>query len=511
MGKVKNALISVWNKENLEELARGLSELGVNIISSGGTAEFLRSRGIQVTEVHEVTGFPEILNGRIKTIHPTIHAGILAKRDVHAHMKTLEEKRIRPIDIVIVNLYPFVETVSREGVTVEEAVENIDIGGPTLIRAAAKNYKDVIVIVNPARYGEILKELGEKGDVSERTRLELAVEAFAYTAAYDSAIHTYFENIVGEGAPPKFFGLSYRKATDLRYGQNPHQRAALYVEPRAWGIASAKLYQGKEISFNNLLDLDAALDVLREFEETTAVVIKHTNPCGVACDPEIERAYVKARECDPISAFGGIVGLNRKVNEATAREIVSTFIEAVVAPAYDPGALEIMKQKKNMRVLELASLAKGPRFRFKHVTGGLLVEEDDSTLLPPEGVRVVTERKPTPQEMEELIFAWKVVKHVKSNAIVVAKNKQAVGVGAGQTSRIDSTEIAIKKAGSRARGAVLASDAFFPFPDSVKKAAEAGITAIIQPGGSIRDKESIEEANRTGIAMVLTGMRHFKH
>jgi phosphoribosylaminoimidazolecarboxamide formyltransferase/IMP cyclohydrolase len=509
--RIKNALLSVWDKRGLEEFARGLEELGVRILSSGGTARFLRERGIEVREVSELTGFPEILDGRVKTLHPLIHAGILARRDLPSHLETLRERGIPTIDLVAVNLYPFQETIRKPGVRLEEALENIDIGGPALVRAAAKNYRDVVVVVRPERYGEILGELRERGDVSEETRLELAVEAFAHTASYDSSVQSYLAGLLPGGGLPPYFVLSYRKASDLRYGQNPHQRGALYVEAEPWGIASARLHQGKELSFNNLMDLDAALDLLAEFEETTAVVIKHTNPCGLACDPDVRRAYVKARECDPLSAFGGVVGINRRVTRETAEEITSTFIEAVVAPSYEPEALEVMRKKTNMRVLELPSFERRRGLRFRQISGGLLVEDEDSLLLRPEGMRVVTRRGPTEEEREQLIFAWKVVKHVKSNAIVVAREKQAVGVGAGQTSRVDSTEIALKKAGTRARGAVLASDAFFPFPDSVQKAAEAGITAIIQPGGSIRDQEVIREADRHGMAMVFTGVRHFKH
>ncbi|MEM0358924.1 MAG: bifunctional phosphoribosylaminoimidazolecarboxamide formyltransferase/IMP cyclohydrolase [Candidatus Hadarchaeales archaeon] len=509
--KVRNALISVWDKRGLEEFAKGLVELGVQLFSSGGTARFLREKGIPVKEVSELTGFPEILDGRVKTLHPFIHAGILAKRNQSSHLNTLKERGIPTIDLVVVNLYPFVETISKAGVELEEVLENIDIGGPALVRAAAKNYRDVIVVVRPERYGEVLEELRSKGDLGEEKRLELAVEAFAHTSYYDSSIFSYLTGLLPQRTFPTFLGLGYRKLLDLRYGQNPHQRGAFYAEVPAWGMATAKLYQGRELSFNNLLDLDSAVEILREFEETTAVVIKHTNPCGVASDPEVWKAYVKARECDPISAYGGVVGINRKVDRKTAEEITSTFIEAVVAPSYEPEALEVMKKKTNMRVLELPSFESKAKMRFKQISGGLLVEEENSLLLRPEELRVVTERKPTREEMEQLLFAWKVVKHVKSNAIVVARDKQAVGIGAGQTSRVDSTEIALKKAGPRARGAVLASDAFFPFPDSVQKAAEAGITAIIQPGGSIRDKESIDEANKHGMAMVFTGIRHFKH
>lgn len=515
MQKIRRALISVSDKTGIDEFARGLSELGVEIISTGGTAKFLRERGIHVIEVSDLTEFPEMLEGRVKTLHPSIHAAILARRDKPSHMKALAERGIVPIDLVVVNLYPFKEVVAQAGVRLEDAIESIDVGGPALIRAAAKNFWSVGIVVNPSRYKEVLSELKVSGGLSEQTRLTLAAEAFALTAAYDAAIQEYFEKTRREaGEAPLFpptLQLVYEKARDVRYGENPHQLAALYTEARAKGIANARQLQGKELSFNNLLDLDAALELVEEFEEPTAVIIKHTNPCGVACGENLLESYKNAHACDPVSAYGGIVALNRGLDEATAKEIVSTFIEAIVAPSFDPKALEVLAKKKDLRVIELPLGGGRPRLRYRQISGGVLVQEPDDLLLIPEEMKVVTEKKPSEKEMEDLIFAWKVAKHVKSNAIVIAKDKRAVGIGAGQMSRIDSTEIALKKAGERAKGAVLASDGFFPFADSILRAADAGITAIIQPGGSIRDAEVIKAANRSGIAMVFTGVRHFKH
>ena len=513
MQKIERALISVHNKTGIEEFARGLSELGIEIISTGGTAKFLREKGIPTKEVSEVTKFPEILEGRVKTLHPAIHAAILARRDKPSHMRTLAELGIAPIDLLVVNLYPFKETVARADATLEEALENIDIGGPTLLRAAAKNYSSVGVVVDPRRYGEVLSELRATGGLSDQMRSELAIEAFALTAAYDEAIYSYLERRDAGEIFPTSLRLTYQKVQGVRYGENPHQRAALYKEARAWGIASAKQLQGKELSYNNLVDLDAAWGLVKKFEEPTVVIVKHTNPCGVACADNLLEAYRRAHACDPVSAYGGIIAVNRPLDGATAGEITSTFIEAVIASSYEANALKVIKKKKDLRVLELPFTGEGVegQLQFKQISGGILAQEEDALLLRPEEMKVVTRREPSEKEMEELIFAWKVVKHVKSNAIVIAKDKQSVGIGAGQMSRVDSTEIAIKKAGNRAKGAVLASDAFFPFADSVLKAADAGITAIIQPGGSIRDAEVIDAANKRGIAMIFTGVRHFKH
>ncbi len=502
---IKRALISVSDKSGLEEFAKKLSSLGVEIISTGGTAKFLREKGVQVKDISEITGFPEILGGRVKTLHPLIHAAILARRDDPTHLETLKKLGVEPIDLLVVNLYPFVETV-QSGAGLEEAIEQIDIGGPTLLRAAAKNFKWVAVVSRPEQYPVVLKELKERGELSEETRMRLAREVFSLTSSYDAAIEQYLSREMGEGDFPEHLHLIAERQQTLRYGENPHQAAALY----RWGegLATAKKLQGKELSFNNLVDLDAAWSLVCEFEEPTAAVIKHTNPCGVASAPKISQAYRLARECDPMSAYGGIVGLNRPVDAETATEITSTFIEAVVAPDYEADALQILSKKPNMRVVQVSGV-QDLGWEIRQISGGLLVQERDRKLLGE--TKVVTRRSPTPEEWGDLIFGWKVVKHVKSNAIVLAKNSQAVGIGAGQMSRVDATEIAIRKAGDRAKGSVLASDAFFPFPDAIEKAAEAGVTSVIQPGGSIRDSEIIAAADRLGLSMVFTGIRHFRH
>ena len=509
MGKIRRALISVFDKSGIEGFARKLVELGVEIVSTGGTAKFLREKGIEVREVEEVTRSPEMLGGRVKTLHPAIHAAILARRENPSDMKTLAERGITPIDLVVVNLYPFAETV-KAGASLEEALEQIDIGGPTLIRAAAKNYPDVGVVVNPKDYDRVISELGERGDLDERLRLELATEAFAHTASYDLAVHNRFAEGKGETFPD-LLRLTFEKVGDVRYGENPHQRAALYREERPWGIASARQLQGKEISFNNLVDLDAALELVLEFEEPAAVIVKHANPCGAAKGKDLLGAYERAHACDPLSAYGGIIAVNRPLDEATAGAITSTFIEAIVAPAYLPACLGVLRRKGDLRVLELPPQMEKAPPQFKQISGGMLVQEKDVTLLLRDDFKVVTEKKPSREQLEDLKFAWKVAKHAKSNAIVLAKDGQTVGIGAGQMSRIDSTELAIEEAGERARGAVMASDGFLPFADSIEVAAEAGIAAIVQPGGSIRDAEVIEAANRRGLAMVFTGIRHFRH
>jgi phosphoribosylaminoimidazolecarboxamide formyltransferase/IMP cyclohydrolase len=507
----RRALISVSDKRGLEDFAWGLSELGYEIISTGGTARALQERGIPVTPVSAVTGFPEILEGRVKTLHPKIHGGILAKR-VPEHLKQLEEQGIGLIDLVVVNLYPFRETVSRPGVTLEEAIENIDIGGPSLVRAAAKNYTYVAVVVNPDRYPLVLEQLRSKGEVDPATRFELAVEAFAHTAAYDAAIAQYLSNVrVGSPFPP-VVAVVGEKVQDLRYGENPHQRAAFYREVgAAGGLAFARQLQGKELSFNNLMDAQAAWALASEFPQPACVIIKHNNPCGAAVAEAPAEAYRRAFAADPVSAFGGIVGFNAPVDVPTAQEMVKTFLEVVVAPACLPEALEVLRQKEGLRVLEVPGAAGGRLWDIKALSGGFLVQEADLAEDRPEEWRVVTKRVPTASEMEELRFAWKVVKHVKSNAIVVTKGRVTLGVGAGQMNRVGAAKIALEQAGENARGAVLASDAFFPFPDTVELAAQAGITAIIQPGGSVRDEEAIAACDRHGLAMVFTGRRHFKH
>ncbi|WP_406676861.1 bifunctional phosphoribosylaminoimidazolecarboxamide formyltransferase/IMP cyclohydrolase [Moorella sp. ACPs] len=511
----KRALLSVSDKTGLVDLARGLVELGWELISTGGTARTLTAAGLPVTEVAAVTGFPEILDGRVKTLHPKIHGGILA-RPTPEHLEQLREQGIQPIDLVVVNLYPFRETIARPGVTPEEAIENIDIGGPAMVRAAAKNHERVAVVVDPASYSEVLAELREKGNLSPATRRRLAAAAFAHTAAYDAAIAAYLQRLIRkEEIFPVHFVLSGEKVQDLRYGENPHQQAAFYRLPAVppGSLAGARQLQGKELSYNNLMDLDAAWNLASDFKEPVAAIIKHTNPCGVARGTTPAQAYHLAYAADPVSAFGGIVALNRTVDAATAREMTEIFLEAVIAPDFTPEALEILKSKPNLRLLAAGSVAacRVQEYQVRPVSGGFLVQEPDYHLLDPEHLKVVTARKPEAGEMEDLLFAWQVVKHVKSNAIVVVKDGVTLGIGAGQMNRVGAARIALEQAGARAKGAVLASDAFFPFGDTVALAAEAGITAIIQPGGSVRDEESVKAADAARIAMVFTGIRHFRH
>ncbi|MGQ9497084.1 MAG: bifunctional phosphoribosylaminoimidazolecarboxamide formyltransferase/IMP cyclohydrolase [Desulfotomaculales bacterium] len=511
---MRRALISVSDKTGVGEFARGLAALGWEIVSTGGTARFLSEAGVPVIYVTEVTGFPEILGGRVKTLHPHIHGGILALRTPE-HLNQLRELAIAPIDLVAVNLYPFKQTVAREGVTPEEAIENIDIGGPAMIRAAAKNYRYVVVVVNPARYAGVLNALCRTGDVPQELRLALAREAFAHTAHYDAVIAGYLNGLLPAPEPfPEEAAFPYELAEILRYGENPHQRAAFYRDVRVRGacVGNAVQLHGKELSYNNILDLNAALELVREFAGPAAVVIKHTNPCGAATAANLAEAYRKAFEGDPVSAFGGIVALNREVDEATAAAMAEVFLEAVIAPGFSLKALEVLKRKKNLRLLATGPLDAAPAgLQMRAVGGGLLVQEADRAVLGEEGLRVVTKREPTPEELEELLFAFKVVKHVKSNAIVVSKGRQVLGVGAGQMNRVGAARIALAHAGEKARGAVLASDAFFPFADTVEEAARAGIAAIIQPGGSVRDEESVRAADAHNMAMVFTGIRHFRH
>jgi len=513
MAGKKRALISVSDKTGIVDFARELATLGYEIVSTGGTAKTLKENGVDVTYISKVTGFPEILDGRVKTLHPKVHGGILARR-TQKHLQELEQNGIIPIDVVAVNLYPFKETVSRPNVTLDEAVENIDIGGPAMIRAAAKNYRYVIVVVDPARYGEIIAVL-KGGKVSEEYRFKLALEAFLHTAEYDRYIADYFAKLAGREKFGRTFSIFGERIQNLRYGENPHQKAAFYRDETAGPgtVAGAKQHQGKELSFNNIIDVEAALSAVREFEEPAAVVIKHTNPCGVAVGRKLREAYERALNADPVSAFGGIVGLNREVDADTASKLTEIFLEAVIAPAFKPEALEILASKPNLRVLECGWWGKdaGVGYDIKKVSGGFLVQEQDSELALPGDWKTVTSRKPTEEEIGDMLFAWKVVKHVKSNAIVVAKDGVTLGVGAGQMNRVGSAKIALEQAGEKAAGAVLASDAFFPFRDTVDQAAGAGIKAIIQPGGSVRDEESIKAADEHGLAMVFTGMRHFKH
>ncbi len=516
LSQTRRALISVSDKSGIVELAQELECLGWEIVSTGGTARTLAGAGVTVTEASEVTGFPEILGGRVKTLHPKIHGGLLARLDLAEHRQQLAKQGISPIRLLVVNLYPFAQTISRPGVELAEAVENIDIGGPAMIRAAAKNFAHVAVVVNPARYGQVIAELSEKGAISEEMRFRLAAEAFTHTAHYDALIAGYLSARPESGAElfPQQLSLPLQKIQELRYGENPQQQAAFYALGwKSQGLAAARQLQGKELSFNNLNDLQAAWELLREFDEPTAVAVKHTNPCGVASDKTIEKAYQRAHDADPVSIFGGIVALNRPVSAAVATEMSKIFLEVVAAPAFDTEAREIFSRKKEIRLLEMAPA--GPdedrEPELKKVSGGLLLQTVDREPVELSSARVVTERAPTGEEWRDLAFAQKVVKHVKSNAIVIAKGGCTLGVGAGQMNRVGAARIALEQAGEEAAGAVLGSDAFFPFPDTVEVAAEAGVTALVQPGGSQKDKASIEACNRHGLAMVFTGRRYFKH
>ena len=516
----KRALISVFYKEGVVEFANFLVSKGVEIISTGGTYRHLKENGVPVIEVNEVTNFPEMLDGRVKTLHPLIHAGILAIRDNKEHMETLKERDIQTIDYVVVNLYPFFEKV-REDLTFEEKVEFIDIGGPTMLRAAAKNYQDVSVVIDPTDYEQVLSEIKETGAVSVKTNFYLAAKVFNHTAYYDTMIANYLRDKAGLPKYPDTISMTFEKVQDMRYGENPHQSAAFYKEVgNSDGMLSGiEQLHGKELSFNNINDLHGALELLKEFdEEPTVVACKHSNPCGVASGKDIHEAYVRAYNTDPVSIFGGILCANRKIDKATAEEISKIFLEIVLAPDFDDDALEVLEQKKNIRLLKLKDVMKKQpetAYDVKKVSGGILIQDIDSKLLGDE-LKVVTDRKPTEKEMEDLLFTWKVVKFTKSNGIAIGKDKQSVGIGPGQVNRIWATEQAIdhgtKQLGADVvKGAVLASDAFFPFDDCVEAAHKAGITAIIQPGGSKRDQDSIDACNKYGIAMVFTGMRHFRH
>lgn len=507
------AILSVWDKAGIIDFARGLLELGFEVFSTGGTKRALSEAGVAVREVAELTGFPEILDGRVKTLHPAVHGGILARRDLESHMEQLAKSGIETIDLVAVNLYPFIQTVAKPDVTFEEAIENIDIGGPTMIRAAAKNFPQVLVLVEPSDYGPILEQL-RRGGVDFESRKKLAQKAFQHVAFYDTAVASYLQE--GEKGFAPELTIALRKRYDLRYGENPHQKAAFYeqVPGEELGITSAQQLWGKELSFNNIMDADGAWKAACDFSEPTVVIVKHTNPCGLASHQDLAEAYRRALAGDPVSAFGGIVAVNRALNVALAREIANTFYEIVIAPEYEDEALAVLKGKKDLRLL-----AAGPALPAESITswdsrsvaGGFLIQTGDLIAEESKSWRTVTQREPTADEMKNLAFAWRAVKHVKSNAIVVAKDSMLLGMGAGQPSRVDSVEIALKKAGERVAGAVLASDAFFPFPDGVELAAKAGVSAVIEPGGSVRDNEVIEAANRHNVAMVFTGIRHFKH
>ncbi|WP_041087940.1 bifunctional phosphoribosylaminoimidazolecarboxamide formyltransferase/IMP cyclohydrolase [Jeotgalibacillus soli] len=509
----KRALISVSDKTGIIEFAEALQSLGYEILSTGGTKSLLKENNVEVTGVDEVTGFPEILEGRVKTLHPSIHGGLLAKQDNESHLKQLEEQGIKPIDLVCVNLYPFQQTIAKSNVSIDEAIENIDIGGPTMLRASAKNHAYITVIVDAADYGTVIEQLQQDGKVDAETRRKLAAKVFRHTAAYDAYISQYLTKVAGEENPERMT-ITYERKQDLRYGENPHQKAAFYRNPLGseFSIAHARQHHGKELSYNNIKDADAALQIVKEYDEAAAVAVKHMNPCGVGTGSSPSEAFEKAYEADPTSIFGGIVAFNRAVDGKTAQKLVDIFLEIIIAPAFSEEALEILKSKKNLRLLTVPfDRQTDHEYVYTSVEGGLLVQDQDSFTLEDADVRVVTKRQPTDEEWAAMKMGWKVVKHVKSNAIVVSDDQMTLGIGAGQMNRVGAAAIALQQAGERAKGASLASDAFFPMDDTVEAAAKAGITAIIQPGGSVRDEDSIRKADDYGIAMVLTGVRHFKH
>ncbi len=528
MVKIRRALISVSDKTGLEALGQGLARQGIEILSTGGTAKALKAAGLAVRDVSEVTGFPEMMDGRVKTLHPKIHAGLLARRDNPDHMSQIQAQGIEPIDMVIVNLYPFAKTVAQAGVKLETAIENIDIGGPSMIRSAAKNFMSVAVVVNPGRYSRILSELdANQGQIAEKTLRELAIEAFDHTAEYDAGIHRYLQTSLIEGESPVFpeiIRFTFIKQQALRYGENPHQQAAFYRQEPVGNqepvpsVASASQVHGKELSFNNIMDIHAALEIVRDFEEPAVCVIKHTNPCGMAVGVDINQAFRKAYAADPLSAFGGIVGLNRTCTAEIARSIKDIFLECVIAPGFESEALAILKEKKNIRLLETGSMKCQEKqanswmgMDFKRVVNGLLLQERDQGMITSQDLKIVTKRRPEEAEIRDLLFAWKVCKHVKSNAILLAKDGVTLGIGPGQTNRVGAVEIALRNAGEKACHAVLASDAFFPFRDGLDAAAQQKVAAVIQPGGSVKDAEVIAAANKHNMAMVFTNVRHFKH
>ncbi|MGE4312768.1 MAG: bifunctional phosphoribosylaminoimidazolecarboxamide formyltransferase/IMP cyclohydrolase [Pseudobdellovibrionaceae bacterium] len=520
--KIKTALLSVSDKDGLVPFAKGLAALDIKLLSTGGTAKTLREAGLQVTDVSDHTGFPEMMDGRVKTLHPKIHGGLLARRDVAEHVASMDEHDIACIDLVVVNLYPFVQTLE-SGADFQTCVENIDIGGPAMLRSAAKNFDFVGVVTNPADYGAVLSEIQDNdGALSQATRMRLSALTYTHTAAYDAAISAWLSGEVAksskhEAYTPPVRAFAGRLKQTLRYGENPHQTAALYADAsKRPGVATATQVQGKELSYNNLNDTDAAFELVAEFEEPAVAIIKHANPCGVATAESCLEAYKLALRCDPTSAFGGIIALNRTLDGETAAEIIKVFSEVIIAPSITAEAIEILKSKANVRVLTTGEMPDPLETRdiVKSIAGGLLVQSADSGRVNEEDLKVVSDREPTPEEMDDLLFAFRVAKHVKSNTIVYVKDGATVGIGAGQMSRIDAAKIAASKmaeAGLSGCKPVVASDAFFPFADGLIAAADAGVTAVIQPGGSIRDQEVIEAANDRGLAMVLTGMRHFKH
>ena len=503
------AILSVYDKTGLSDFARGLRELGFEIYSTGGSRRALEDAGVEVHGVSDLTGFPEIMDGRLKTLHPGVHGGILANRALPAHMEQLAAQGLAPIDLVAVNLYPFEATIARPGVTVEEAIENIDIGGPTMIRAAAKNHASVLVVVSPVDYAAVLDGL-RAGEVPLTFRRQLAAAAYAHTAAYDSTIAAYTRDLESAEGWPREYSVGGARVQELRYGENPHQAAALYrVGAPGKGVANAGQLQGIELSYNNIVDVNAAWDLVQDLPVPSAAIIKHTNPCGVATAGSLADAYQRAYDCDTTSAFGGIVALNQECDAETARRIITIFVEVVAAPAFSAEALEVFAAKKKLRLLRIETAP--PAAVLKMVSGGFLVQSPDIDLADRAEMRSVGRREPSEAEWEQLLLAWRVVKHVKSNAIVLVRDGAAVGVGAGQMSRVESVRLAAQRAGDRASGSVLASDAFFPMPDGVEAAADAGITAIIQPGGSVKDAEVLAVADDRGLAMVYTGRRHFRH
>ena len=514
---IRRAILSVTDKTGLVDFARKLAALNVELISTGGTAKLLRDSGIAVKDISDLTGFPEMLDGRVKTLHPKVHGGILHRREDPKHVAAVREHGIQPIDMVVVNLYAFEKTAVKPGVKFEELIENIDIGGPSMIRSAAKNFHDVAIVTSPADYDAIADELKkENGSLSHATKWRLAQKAFATTAAYDSAIASTLERISpekvdleSESGFPATLRFQFHKTLDLRYGENPHQKAAMYSDGSAAGVANARQLQGKELSYNNIVDLQAAWDLAQEFDEPVVAIIKHTNPCGTATGKDLAEAYKRALECDPVSAFGGVIGVNRPIDLAAAEEMHKLFLEVIAAPGFDEAAKEKFASKRNLRLVEVK--AANQKWVLKNVSGGMLVQDLDMRPLQEADLKVVTKRPPTPEETRALLFAWKICKHVKSNAIVYARDGQSVGVGAGQMSRVDSAKIGAMKAQLPLKGTVAASDAFFPFPDGVEEIAKAGATAIIQPGGSQRDQEVIDAADRLGLAMLFTGVRHFRH
>jgi phosphoribosylaminoimidazolecarboxamide formyltransferase/IMP cyclohydrolase len=534
--RVQRAILSVTDKAGLVDFARRLASVGVELISTGGTAKLLRDSGIAVRDISDVTGFPEMLDGRVKTLHPKVHGGILYRRENLEHTAAVAEHGIQPIDMVVVNLYAFEKTAAKPGVAFEELIENIDIGGPSMIRSAAKNFHDVAVVTSPSDYSTIAEELARSGGgLSPETKWRLAQKAFATTAAYDSAIASTLERIpdvtnfqspaatselLSAGQPkvavptksevfPPTLRLSFQKTLDLRYGENPHQNAAMYSDGSGTGVANARQLQGKELSYNNIVDLQAAWELAQEFDEPVCAIIKHTNPCGTGTGKTLAEAYRRALECDPVSAFGGVIGVNRAIDAETAEEMHKLFLEVIAAPGFDEAARVRFATKKNLRLLEVMDAPQ--KWILKNISGGVLLQDTDSRSLRDVDLKVVTKRAPTPDETRALLFAWKVCKHVKSNAIVYARDGQTVGVGAGQMSRVDSARIGAMKAQLPLKGTVAASDAFFPFADGVEEIAKAGATAIIQPGGSQRDPEVIAAADRLGLAMLFTGVRHFRH